>query len=186
MSDDSLSFAPIDLGEHAGLCVEFRLDSYVCSFGTTDSFYIDNASEQGYVDRLRARMQELPGSCVHLWRGSQIIGQLEMGWPQAGTERRAGTEFGSVDMYYLVPKARGSGASERLDEYVCGFYANLGLSQARLSVSPSNERAIRHYRKYGWKNLGPDPRRPEVLLFGKTFGTACEFRNGQDARRRSV
>jgi GNAT superfamily N-acetyltransferase len=167
MNDESLNFAPIDLGAHAELCVEFRLDSYVCSFGTTDKFYLDNTSEQAYVDWLRARMQELPGSCVHLWRKAEIIGQLEL-------ERSwAGREIGYVNLYYLVPEARGCGVSERLDEYVCGFYANLGLDRARLNVSPSNDRALRHYEKHGWQNRGPDPRHPEILLFEKTFGTAC-------------
>jgi ribosomal protein S18 acetylase RimI-like enzyme len=167
MSDDSPNFAAIDLGEHAGLCVAFRLDSYVCSFGTTDRFYIDNTNEQGYLDWLRARMQELPGSCVHLWRGPQIIGQLEMG------RSRVSQEIGHVNMYYLVPEARGSGASGCLDEYLCRFYARWGVNQARLNVSPSNERAIRHYRKHGWKNLGPDSRHPEILQFQKVFGNAC-------------
>jgi GNAT superfamily N-acetyltransferase len=171
MSDDSLNFAAIDLGEHADLCVAFRLDSYVCSFGTTDHFYVDNTNEREYVDWLRARMQELPGSCVHLWRGARIIGQLEMGGS------RAGAEIGHVNLYYLVPEARGSGASARLDEYVCGFYANLGLNEARLNVSPSNERAIRHYLKHGWKNLGPDPRHPEILQFEKFFSREPSTRN---------
>jgi GNAT superfamily N-acetyltransferase len=164
MSDESLGFAPIDLGEHAELCVEFRLDSYVCSFGTTDKFYVDNGSAQGYLDWLRAKMQELPGSCVHLWQGADIIGQLEL-------ERSpAGPEIGYVNLYYLVTEARGCGVSRRLDDYVCGFYANLGLNQARLNVSPSNDRAIRHYEKHGWQNRGPDPRHPELLLFEKVIG----------------
>ena len=164
MNDESLGFTPIDLGEHAELCVEFRLDSYVCSFGTTDKFYVDNTSEQGYLDWLCARMKDLPGSCVHLWRGAEIIGQLEL------ERSRASPEIGYVNLYYLVPKARGSGVSKRLDDYVCGFYANLGLNQARLNVSPSNDRAIRHYKKHGWQNRGPDPRHPEILLFEKAFG----------------
>jgi GNAT superfamily N-acetyltransferase len=168
MSDDRLIFAAVDLGKHAELCVAFRLDSYVCSFGSTDLFYIDNANEQGYVDGLRTRMRELPGGCVHLWRGAEIIGQLELGRSRPGAEA-AGPEIGYVNLYYLVPKARGSGASARLDEYLCGFYADLGLSRARLNVSPSNERAIRHYLKHGWKNLGPDPQYLDNLQFEKAF-----------------
>jgi ribosomal protein S18 acetylase RimI-like enzyme len=173
---DSLTFSPIDLDEHAEVCVAFRLDSYVCSFGTTTHFYVDNTNEEGYVDWLRARMRESPGSCVHLWRGARIIGQLEMGGSQAGAE------IGHVNLYYLVPEARGSGAGERLDEYVSGFYANLGLHEARLNVSPSNERAIRHYLKHGWKNLGPDPRYPEVLQFEKLFSSPAEPAGGSGRR----
>jgi RimJ/RimL family protein N-acetyltransferase len=68
-----------------------------------------------------------------------------------------------------VPEARGTGVSHRLDDYVRHFYAELGLKQARLNVSPSNERAIRYYEKHGWQNLGPDPRHSEMLLFENCF-----------------
>jgi RimJ/RimL family protein N-acetyltransferase len=164
--DESLYFAPIDLGEHAELCVRFRLDSYVCSFGSSARFYADNNTDQGYVDWLQRRMHDLSGSCVHLWRGTQIIGQLELG------RSCANSHIGYVNLCYLVPDARGSGASGRLDEYVCAFHAKLGLDRAHLNVSPSNERAIRYYEKYRWRNRGDDPRHLELLLFEKTFEPA--------------
>jgi ribosomal protein S18 acetylase RimI-like enzyme len=166
MTDEPVHFAPIDLAEHGDLCVAFRLDSYFCSFGNADRFYVDNVGEQEYLNWLRDRMQELPGSCVHVWRGSEIIGQLEM-------ERSlVGPDIGYVNLYYLAPYARGSGLGELLDDHVRGFYANLGLNRARLNVSCSNDRAIRHYEKRAWKNLGPDSRHPELLLFEKSFETA--------------
>jgi GNAT superfamily N-acetyltransferase len=163
---EPLYFAPINLGEHADLCVRFRLDSYVCSFGSSARFYADNTTDQGYVDWLRSRMRDLPGSCVHLWRGIEIIGQLEMG--RSGENSR----IGYVNLCYLVPDARGSGVSSRLDEYLCEFHARLGLERAHLNVSPSNDRAIRFYEKYCWKNRGDDPRYAELLLFEKTFTPA--------------
>jgi GNAT superfamily N-acetyltransferase len=163
MTAEPIFFAPIDLAEHGHLCVAFRLDSYVCSFGNSDRFYVDNVGEQGYLDWLRDRMRDLPGSCVHFWRGAEVIGQLEL------EPSRAGPEIGYVNMYYLVPHVRGSGLSERLDDYVRAFYADLGLDRARLNVSSSNDRAIRHYEKRGWKNLGLDSRHPEILLFEKSY-----------------
>jgi GNAT superfamily N-acetyltransferase len=166
MTDELLHFAPIDLGKHARLCIEFRLDSYVCSFGTTDKFYVDNTNEQAYVDWLRVSMQELPGSCVHLWQGAEIIGQLEL------QRSVTGPEIGYVNLYYLVADARGSGVGGRLDDYGCAFFADLGLTQAWLNVRPSNDRAIRHYEKHGWQNLGVDAWHPEILMFGKILRTA--------------
>lgn len=166
MSDESLEFRPINLDEHADLCVKFRIDSYVCGVGTAEMFYEQNTSEQGYIDWLLNRMRDLPGSCVHLWRGTEIVGQLEMGLS------RAGPDIGYVNLYYLVLEARGSGLSERLDEYVRSFYADLGIKRARLNVGPANSRAIRFYEKHGWKNLGPDSRQPEILLFERDFDNA--------------
>jgi len=166
MSGNALRFEPIDLSRHADLCVRFRIDSYVCSLGSSEKFYEHNETVQGYIDWLRKRMQELPGSCVHLWKGDGIIGQLEMG------RYRTIPEMGYVNLYYLVPEARGTGISHRLDDYVRQFYSALALKQARLNVSPTNERAIRYYEKQGWQNLGPDPRHPEMLVFERTFGPA--------------
>jgi ribosomal protein S18 acetylase RimI-like enzyme len=163
---EPLYFAPINLGEHAALCVRFRLDSYVCSFGSSARFYADNNTDQGYIDWLQRRMRELSGSCVHLWRGTQIIGQLELG------RSCENSQIGYVNLCYLVPDARGSGVSSRLDEYLCEFHARLGLERAHLIVSPSNDRAIRFYEKYCWKNRGDDPRYAELLLFEKTFTPA--------------
>jgi GNAT superfamily N-acetyltransferase len=163
MSDEPLEFKLIDLAKHADLCVKFRIDSYVCGAGSAEMFYQQNTSEQGYVDWLRNRMRELPGSCVHLWRGTEIVGQLELGLT------RAGPDIGYVNLYYLIPEVRGSGLSERLDEYVRSFYADLRIKRAKLHVGLANSRAIRFYEKHGWKNLGPDPRHPEILLFERTF-----------------
>ena len=59
----------------------------------------------------------------------EIIGQLEMG------RYRTTPEIGFVWLYYLVPEARGTGVSQRLDEYVAQFYSDLGLRQARLNVN---------------------------------------------------
>jgi GNAT superfamily N-acetyltransferase len=86
-----------------------------------------------------------------------------------GTGHPEGPDIGYVNLYYLVPEARGSDLSERLDEYVWSFYADLGIKRARLHVGPAYSRAIRFYEKHGWKNLGPDPRHPEILLFERTF-----------------
>jgi RimJ/RimL family protein N-acetyltransferase len=168
LDEEVLQFAPIDLGQHAALCVEFRIDSYVCSFGSADKFYVDHGGEQQYLDWLRHTMLELPGSCVHLWAGRRIVGQLELGRSHGGPEN-SGPEIAQVNLYYLVPEVRSTGVSDCLDNYVGHFCARLGLRQAQLNVSPSNHRAIRHYEKHAWKNRGSDPRHPDILLFEKGF-----------------
>lgn len=166
LDEGMLKFAPIDLDRHAALCVEFRIDSYVCSFGSADMFYFDHGGEQRYLDWMRDMMLELPGSCVHLWEGGRIIGQLEM------ERSRSGPEIAHVNLYYLVAEVRGTGVSDHLDSYVRCFCARLGLLHAQLKVSRSNHRAIRHYEKHAWKNRGSDPRHPDSLLFERSFGTA--------------
>jgi GNAT superfamily N-acetyltransferase len=163
MTGGPARFEPIDLDAHADLCVQFRVDSYVCSFGTGEGFDRFNSSVGGYIEWLRKKMDDIPGSCVHVWRESRIIGQIELG------RSRRDPAIGYVNLYYLVPEVRGTGVGDRLEEHVRRFFEHLGIRKARLSVSPSNSRAFRYYLKQGWKDLGPQPNRPEVHLMEKDF-----------------
>ena len=36
---EELSFQPIDLKQHANVCIRFREDSFVCSFGSAGRFH---------------------------------------------------------------------------------------------------------------------------------------------------
>jgi len=163
MMDGPVRFEPIDLDAHAEFCVKFRVDSYVCSFGTAEGFYRDNSSNEGYIEWLRKKMDDIPGSCVHVWRENRIIGQMEMG------RSRREPSIGYVNLYYLVPEVRGTGVADQLEEHVRQFFEHLGFQKARLNVSPSNARALRYYLKQGWQDMGPQPSHPEVHLMEKDY-----------------
>lgn len=153
-----MEFLPIDLGTHGDLCVRFRVDAHVCSFGNADRFHRDHGpAGEGYLAWLGRRMREMPGSCVHAWSGGRVVGQIDMG------RCREEPALGYVNLYYLIPERRGSGLAAGIDAYACGFLNGQGFRAARLSVSPSNARAVRFYERRGWQNLGPRPGRPEVL-----------------------
>jgi ribosomal protein S18 acetylase RimI-like enzyme len=159
-----LEFTPINLGQHQDLCVQFRADSFVCSFGSADRFYEENGSgAEGYVQWLRQRTAEIPNSCVHVWQGEQIIGQIEMRrWKHDPT-------VGYVNLFYLIPEFRGQGLGQQLDQHSANFFKQLGCQSARLSVSPTNLVAIRFYLKQGWIDLGQRDDAPEVHYLVKTY-----------------
>ena len=71
---------------------------------------------------------------------------------------------GYVNLFYLVPCARGGGAGSALQQYVCGFMRDAGALRAYLSVSPSNVRALAYYEKHHWRDIGPNPRDSSCLL----------------------
>ena len=61
-----LDFRPIDLSRHGALAIEFRRDSYVCSFGSDEIFVAENGADgRGYIDWLRVRLQQFPEGHVH-------------------------------------------------------------------------------------------------------------------------
>ena len=157
MNPKQLTFKPIDLDAHASLCVAFRRDSFICSFGE-DNFF-DEAGPDGvnYIERLRLRITKFPDGYVHAWYGDKIVGQLEM---QILDEPRRGY----VNLFYLVEAKRGAGISGELQDYAMDFMRRHRVQTAQLSVSSTNVRALAFYHKHGWRDLGPRPGRDIVNL----------------------
>jgi hypothetical protein len=142
LQPSTLQFQPIDLAQHQELCLQFRVDSFVCSFGSAERFYNEDGSGAAeYLHWLSRRMQEIPNSCVHVWQAGHIIGQLEM------RRWKPDPEVG----------------------YAADFFAQLGCRAARLSASPTNKMAMRFYLKQGWVDLGQRADAPEVHYLQKTY-----------------
>ena len=160
--ETELRFTPIDLDASGETAVVFRADSFVCSFGSAERFYeADGKGHERYLVWLRQRMQSLPGSCVHVWSGNSLVGQIEM------MRFKNDPELGYVNLYYLVPAYRSRGLGRYLDRYAAEFLTGLGFRRARLNVSPTNEQAMRFYMKNGWRDLGPHPDHPHVHTMEK-------------------
>jgi ribosomal protein S18 acetylase RimI-like enzyme len=62
--------------------------------------------------------------------------------------------MGYVNLFYLVPEWRGKGLGRLLHEHAVAVFAARGLRGIRLSVSHTNEHAMRFYRRLGWKRVG--------------------------------
>jgi ribosomal protein S18 acetylase RimI-like enzyme len=154
MNTLNLDFRVIDLSRDAGTAVAFRRDSYVCSFGSDEAF----GDVETYLAWLRERIARQPTGHVHVWQGSAIIGQLEM------LIHSTSPVSGYVNLFYLLPQARGRGLGEALHKYFLQFMQAGGARVARLSVSPGNHRARAYYLEHGWRDLGPRPDDPTVHL----------------------
>lgn len=148
-----LEFRPIDLAERAELCVAFRRDTYVCGFGAAagQRFTSENgANGEQYLSWLTQRLEGFPEGHVHAWHDGRVVGQLEM-----IAQQKNAPSCGYVNLFYLVPEARGSGFGAQLNDYAVALATLYGSDRLRLSVSPSNARALRFYAKHGWRSLGP-------------------------------
>ena len=172
MNPDLLVFEPIDLHAHTDICIRFRADSFRCSFGTTEAFHGPDAqtptkvfpggeSVEEYVEWLAKRMEDIPGSCVHVWQRGTIIGQIEMG------RFRLDPTIGYVNLFYLTPEFRGKGLGGHLDQFAVDFLHRAGHRAARLCVSPTNLPAVAFYRKHRWQDVGPRPDHPHVHYMEK-------------------
>jgi mRNA deadenylase 3'-5' endonuclease subunit Ccr4/GNAT superfamily N-acetyltransferase len=155
-----LTFEPININANAELCVRFRADSFHVSFGTERpisqdpsetpmTLYPGGETPEEYLVWLGKRMQDLPGSCVHVLLAGEIVGQIEMG------RFRLDPSIGYVNLFYLVPKFRGKGLGAQMDRFAADFLHRAGYQLARLSVSKTNFPALAFYSKHQWKDLGP-------------------------------
>jgi ribosomal protein S18 acetylase RimI-like enzyme len=144
MNTDELTFRTIDLARHANTAIAFRRDAHVCSFGHDAGF----GDVDEYLDWLRDRITRHPDGHVHLWRQGNIVGQIEMLTADVMPTR------GYVNLFYLVPEVRGQGLGEQLHRYFVQYMRTRGALSARLSVSPSNHRALAYYAKHRWHDIG--------------------------------
>jgi ribosomal protein S18 acetylase RimI-like enzyme len=154
MPSSQLQFHPIDLARHGAIAVDFRRDSYVCSFGNDAIFVEENGADgSGYLAWLAARLEHFAEGHVHAWQGDSIVGQIEM---------IIGPRGGYVNLFYLRPDARGHGLGDALHAYAVALLGRHRVGLAGLSVSPTNTRAIRYYQRHGWLDRGPRPGAPHV------------------------
>src|SRR5215468_5854468 len=138
----SLRFREIDVDQDAETCIQFRADSFVESFGSAERFY--RAAGEGakdYLEGLRSKNREWPGSCVHAWLDEAIAGQIELRRDRADPSRA------HVLLYYLRPDLRGRGLGEQLDAYVRELCRAAGVHRTTLRVSRENIRAMAFYRR---------------------------------------
>lgn len=153
-----LRFAPIELPRDAGACIAFRRDSYFESFGTHDGCDAEMGADGGlYLEKLRARIAEVPEGNCHLWHGDRIIGQTEM---RVSEDPR----MGYVNLFYLVPEWRRRGVSRLLHDHAVAVFRARGKRGLRLSVSRSNARAIAFYRRLGWRSVGQRPNKETMEI----------------------
>ncbi len=160
----ALEFVPIDFRRHSDLCVAWRIDSYVVSFGDATAFHARaGVRSHRYLQRLRLRSRDLPGSCVHVWLDGEPVGQIELrrveGFP----------EHGYVSLVYLAPPWRGRGLGAELDRYITEYFQALAIRHASLHVSPSNSAARRYYARCGWRDTGVLEGDPPTLLLERTL-----------------
>ena len=151
---EGLAFAPIDLARHADVCLAFRRDMYLASFGTADGL----EEEMGpggslYLAQLARRLEQLPEGNAHLWRHGEIAGQTEMSL----LDEEPGV--GYVHLFYVASALRGQGLGRVLHQHAAAVLTARGMRLMRLSVGAHNVAAIAFYRALGWRRTGTRPHR---------------------------
>ncbi len=111
---------------------------------------------------MRDKLSVDPGCCLHVWCGDEIVGQINLG-------RFIDPSVGYISVFYVAPVWRGSGVADAMEEFAAVWFKGRHFRSARLSVSPTNVRAVRFYIRRGWRDLGPRADKPELHNMEKVF-----------------
>jgi ribosomal protein S18 acetylase RimI-like enzyme len=170
-----LVFAEIDVSVHSSTCTEFRADSFLESFGTDAAFWgHDRQGDVQYLAWLQQLMTSIPCSCIHLWLGNRIIGQVEVG---ASPQHPS---YGWIFLIYVAKAFRGRGIGNLLLQFAEHFLSAHGYTKMGLRVSPSNHKAIALYLSNSWeKSSQPSDSRELIVLEKKANLTTRERYYGQ-------
>lgn len=140
-------FRPVNVDDHFSVCMAFRRDAFVCTFQSDHGF---GPFIHGYEDRMRARLVDPRWYYIHIWDDDQIIGQLEF---KCFSDE---AETGYIHLIYLIPEYRGSGVADIAQQFMADTLHQAGCQAMLLTVSRTNVRALRHYRRWGWQRVGED------------------------------
>jgi ribosomal protein S18 acetylase RimI-like enzyme len=158
-----LEFRPVNLDRHADLCVSVAEDMELCSFGSAMQLHgEDGLGAERYIQRMRDKLSADPESCLHVWQDDEIVGQLNLG-------RFIDPSIGYIHVFYVAPAWRGKGVANEMEEFAARWFVVRGLASARLSVSPTNARAMRFYVRRGWRDFGPRADKPTLHNMEKMF-----------------
>ena len=160
----SIEFKAINFKRDFSYCLNFRKDSYHCSFGILEGFE-ESVGENGalYFQKIEERSRSIDWKYIHVWSGEKIIGQLEF---KSFSQK---SNLGYVHLFYLIPEYRGQGLSAFLHEYVKEQLQEMGVQGAVLSVNKSNARAIAFYKKHHWKYLSENPKKAGMHFYRVQF-----------------
>lgn len=157
-------FEPINLEINFRDCVQFRKDSYFCSFGTFEG-YIETIGTKGedYRTKLHSRLNSPEWGYYHLWCDDTLIGQLEF-------KSHSDIEYyGYIHLIYLIPSYRGQGLSDTIHRFLIKQLKVMGCIGAVLSVSRTNKRAVGFYQKNGWQYWKPNQNHQLTDFFSIAF-----------------
>ncbi len=150
-----LQLVSIDLDASLETCLSFRQDAHLISFGNTKDL---RASELLHWFK---KLSKLPDSgFYHLEVNNQIVGQVEY---QSQRTDSQGTRYGYIFLLYLVEQSRGKGLGTRALNLVLERLQQDGCCYAQLRYIPANRVAGEFYAKQGWKAVGADNDKGQLL-----------------------
>ncbi|NLL46284.1 MAG: GNAT family N-acetyltransferase [Clostridiales bacterium] len=141
----NMYFRPMDLERRGERYLQCYRDSWIQAHGDLTGF------SEAYLELAKERSRQYPMSVMEAYLGDKAVGLLEL-----NINRDAKEGAGCIAFYYMDEKYRGKGLAVQLLGHATSIYRELGRSTLRLRVAKTNKRAIRFYKKYGFKHIATE------------------------------
>jgi ribosomal protein S18 acetylase RimI-like enzyme len=139
----TLTYRRIDPEADAQLAVAHHCEACAATYG--DGWHPRYEGADRYLQCLRDKVEEFPDGYVlaHLDDG-RCVGQMELQVPY-------GQSVGYVNLFYISPAFRGLGLGRVMhQEYAERYFRSWEADRVELHVSPTNEIAMKFYRRMGY------------------------------------
>ena len=151
----------IDPAEHRDYYIACYSDAWLAAHGNLNDFDPEPyyaAAVSHYADDYRA--------VSIIYNKDEPVGLIDM-----DTRRGAHAQYGWISLLYLREDFRGQGYGIQLLARPLRDYANMQRNALRLLVSSDNERALKFYKRCGFRRLSTQPGAAgELLLMEKKLG----------------
>ncbi|HIF5642077.1 TPA: GNAT family N-acetyltransferase [Vibrio parahaemolyticus] len=143
-----MEFIPvnIEMDDTLNLCMRFRRDAHIVSFGNDFSFNADET--EAWFTKLSTFDDS---GFYHVFNNDEVIGQIEF---RNGLVDEQGIKFGYINLLYLLPEFRNNGLGSKLEDFILAKFKNNQCAYAQLRYIPANLQAVSFYRKHGWFDVG--------------------------------
>lgn len=151
----ALRFRTIEPRRDADLVAAYAHEAWVVSFGEEQGDRLFD--REGFLGFVRWGVAAFPDGFVLAYEDTapeaRCVGLVLL-------DVRDAAQVGSDDLdgpiayahlYYIAPEFRGTGASNTLQRYVDEFARRRNTRAIELNVEPGNTRAVRYYRRVGYR-----------------------------------
>ncbi len=151
-----MELVPVDLNTNLELCIQFRRDTHILSYGTDETFDRDQC-----IDWFNQQKQSNANGFLHVICDGAIVGQLE--FKSALDDAEKGL-LGYINLIYLIPEYRGKGYGIKLQNYIFTQFKEDKCTSAYLRYLPDNRSAGIFYLKNGWSKSGEPNTRGQLMV----------------------
>lgn len=160
---ESLKVHHLILATEFELLVQARWDAHQCSFNTEEGFWERlHGSKEQYLAQVADHLHQNSRKYTIFTHQEQYVGILEYAYSNILLK-----ETGYLNLFYVFPPYRGTNASTYMHDYLEQEMKAQHLLGMFLSVSFTNTRALRFYKKMHWQ---------DVEIKGKTEHTKFLFK----------